>query len=32
MPFMASSGKFATEETLFLPLSEDGTNVSKILV
>ena len=32
MPFTAPSGKFVTEETLFLPLSEDGTNVSKILV
>ena len=32
MPFTAPSGKFVTEETLFLPLSEDGTHVSKILV
>ena len=32
MPFTASSGRFVTEETLFLPLSEDGINVSKILV
>jgi hypothetical protein len=32
MPFTAASGKFVMEETLFLPLSEDGTNVSKILV
>jgi hypothetical protein len=32
MPFTAPSGKFVTEETLFLPLSEDGNNVSKILV
>jgi hypothetical protein len=32
MPFTAPSGKFVTEETLFLPLSEDGINVSKILV
>ena len=32
MPFTAPSGKFVMEETLFLPLSEDGINVSKILV
>jgi hypothetical protein len=32
MPFTAPGGKFVTEETLFLPLSEDGTNVNKILV
>jgi hypothetical protein len=32
MPFTAPSGKFVEEETLFLPLSEDGVNVSKILV
>jgi hypothetical protein len=32
MPFTAPGGKFVTEETLFLPLSEDGNNVSKILV
>ena len=32
MPFTAPSGKFVEEETLFLPLSEDGTSVSKILV
>ena len=31
-PFTAPSGKFVEEETLFLPLSEDGINVSKILV
>ena len=30
--FIAPSGKYVTEETLFLPLSEDGINVSKILV
>ena len=32
VPFTALSGKYVTEETLFLPLSEDGTNVNKILV
>ena len=32
LPFTAPNGKFVTEETLFLPLSEDGTNVNKILV
>jgi hypothetical protein len=32
MPFTPPSGKYVTEETLFLPLSEDGINVSKILV
>jgi hypothetical protein len=32
MPFTTPSGEFVTEETLFLPLSEDGINVSKILV
>ena len=31
-PFTAPSGKFVMEETLFLPLSEDGINVNKILV
>lgn len=31
MPFTAPGGKFVTEETLFLPLSEDGINVSEIL-
>ena len=32
IPFTAAGGKYVTEETLFLPLSEDGINVSKILV
>ena len=32
MLFTAPSGKYVMEETLFLPLSEDGTNVNKILV
>jgi hypothetical protein len=31
-PFVAPNGKYVTEETLFLPLSDDGTNVNKILV
>jgi hypothetical protein len=31
-PFTAPNGRYVTEETLFLPLSEDGINVSKILV
>jgi hypothetical protein len=32
MPFTSPSGRYVTVETLFLPLSEDGTNVTKILV
>jgi hypothetical protein len=31
-PFTAPSGKYVNEETLFLPLSEDGVIVNKILV
>jgi hypothetical protein len=31
-PFVAPGGRYVTEETLFLPLSEDGENVNKILV
>jgi hypothetical protein len=31
-PFTAPSGKWSNEETLFLPLSEDGVTVNKILV
>jgi hypothetical protein len=31
-PFTAPSGKWINEETLFLPLSDDGENVNKILV
>jgi hypothetical protein len=31
-PFTAPSGRFVLEETLFLPLSEDGAEVSRILV
>jgi hypothetical protein len=30
--FKASTGRYVTEETLFLPLSDDGENVNKILV
>jgi hypothetical protein len=30
--FKAPSGDYVTEETLFLPLSDDGVNVNKILV
>lgn len=31
-PFTAPSGRYVTEETIFLPLSEDGVKVHKILV
>ena len=31
-PFTAPSGKYVNEETLFLPLSDDGQTVNKILV
>jgi hypothetical protein len=31
-PFLATNGRYATEETIFLPLSDDGTHVNKILV
>jgi len=31
-PFTAPSGKWITDETLFLPLSDDGATVNKILV
>lgn len=31
-PFTAPSGKWITDETLFLPLSDDGVTVNKILV
>jgi hypothetical protein len=31
-PFTSSDGHYVTVETIFLPLSEDGSNVSKILV
>jgi hypothetical protein len=32
VPFIAPSGRHVMEETIFLPLSEDGVNVNKILV
>jgi hypothetical protein len=31
-PFTATNGRYVTEETVFLPLSDDGINVNKILV
>jgi hypothetical protein len=31
-PFTAPNGKWITDETLFLPLSDDGVTVNKILV
>jgi len=31
-PFRAVTGRYVTEETVFLPLSDDGINVNKILV
>jgi hypothetical protein len=31
-PFTAPSGKWVNEETLFMPLSDDGVTVNKILV
>jgi len=31
-PFTAPTGRYVTEETLFLPLSDDGRTVNKILV
>jgi hypothetical protein len=32
VPFEAADGRYVSEETIFLPLSEDGVNVSKIMV
>jgi len=32
VPYTATTGRYSTEETMFLPLSEDGINVSKIIV
>jgi len=32
VPFTATNGRYATEETIFLPLSDDGLNVNKIIV
>lgn len=31
-PFVATNGRYASEETIFLPLSDDGRRVNKILV
>ncbi len=31
-PFVATNGRYVSEETIFLPLSEDGANVNMILV
>jgi hypothetical protein len=31
-PYVTPNGRFSDDETLFLPLSEDGENVSRILV
>ena len=31
-PFKAVTGRYVTDETIFLPLSDDGINVNKILV
>lgn len=31
-PFIATNGRYASEETIFLPLSDDGRSVTKILV
>jgi hypothetical protein len=32
VPYTATTGRYSTEETMFLPLSEDGVNVNKVLV
>ena len=31
-PYITPDGRFSDDETLFLPLSEDGEHVSRILV
>jgi hypothetical protein len=31
-PFVAPNGRYVTEETLFLPLSNDGTSANMVLV
>ena len=31
-PFIAPNGRYVTEETIFLPLSSDGTHVDMVLV
>ena len=32
VPFRAANGRYVAEETIFLPLSDDGLNVCKIVV
>lgn len=32
VPFWAADGRYVSEETIFLPLSDDGLNVCKIMV
>jgi hypothetical protein len=32
VPFIAADGRYVPEETIFLPLSDDGSNVNKILI
>jgi hypothetical protein len=32
VPFQAADGRYVSEETIFLPLSEDGVNVNRIMV
>lgn len=32
VPFIAVDGRYVSEETIFLPLSEDGNSVNKIMV
>jgi hypothetical protein len=32
VPFTATNGRYATEETMFLPLSDDGITVNKVMV
>jgi hypothetical protein len=32
VPFFAPNGKYVMEETIFLPLSDDGISVNKVLV
>ena len=32
VPFTTPDGRYVTEETIFLPLSDDGTHVNKVIV
>ncbi len=32
VPFMTPDGRYVTEETIFLPLSDDGAHVNKVIV